>query len=144
VRSLLSGAYRRPAPISGLRTAPCSPVQYRHAVNISPTYRWTFHQHAASLLSLSGILLQGVAGPPANACQRPCTQQMRCDVFGDRRGFVWRRHKEAGAYASPVLPTLDSSVTFEARILPFHSTFTLDHTCIHLKYTFAASPWPYH
>jgi hypothetical protein len=41
----------RPAPISGLRTSPCSPVQYRHAVNISSTYRWTFHQHAALLLS---------------------------------------------------------------------------------------------
>jgi hypothetical protein len=48
----LSCAYRRPAPVSGLRTSPCSPVQnHRHAVDISSTYRWRFHQHAASLLS---------------------------------------------------------------------------------------------
>jgi hypothetical protein len=94
---------QRPSQDSGLLT-PCSPVQYRHAVNMPSTYRWRIHRHAASLFSLplSNILLRRVAGPPANRCQRPYTQQMRCDVFGDGRAFVWRRHKRLVLCASAV------------------------------------------
>lgn len=69
---------QRPSQDSGL-LSPCSPVQYRHAVSeyvVVSLRHADWHIVVMPLLSsLSpSILLQRVAGPPANGRQRPCSQ----------------------------------------------------------------------
>jgi hypothetical protein len=122
----LSCAYRRPAPVSGLRTSPCSPVQnHRHAVDISSTYRWRFHQHAASLLSptSSSNVSQGrrqrmgVSGP---ASQQNDATSLGIDVvlYGDATGRL---------VLTLAQPTLDSCFCCDV-LLPH---FTLYLSCIY-------------